>query len=260
MRVLLLGATGNLGSRLIPALLAHKHTVTVYVRSPDKLRGLISTALYDNITITTGDALDSAAVEAATRANNCDAIVNTAGNRMPSGQEQILGKIAASVTSAAIRVGHERGKPFRAWLIGGLGSLEYPGTGGWKLQDYMFDFMSAHHKQTEAVLKAIPTTALQWSLLCVAFMKPASTSIDVLEQPRGNGLAIATGTPPAWRDGWVKYIPFIGRYLNIIGPILSYTTKLEDVADLIAADLASSETKLIGELVAMKDVGGKQAL
>ncbi|KAK4951726.1 hypothetical protein LTR10_009645 [Elasticomyces elasticus] len=260
MRVLLLGATGNLGSRLIPALLAHRHTVTVYVRSPDKLRGLISTALYDNITITTGDAMDSAAVEAAIRANNCDAIVNTAGNRMPSGQEQILGKIAASVTSAAIRVGRERGKPFRAWLIGGLGSLKYPGTEGWKLQDYMFDFMSAHHKQTEAVLKAIPTTDLQWSLLCVAFMKPASINIDVLESPRGNSLSIATGTPPAWRNGWVKYIPFIGRYLNIIGPILGYTTKLEDVADLIAADLANSETRLVGELVAMKEVEQKQAL
>jgi len=42
MRVLLLGATGNLGSRCLPALVAHKHVVTVFVRNSSKLRAMMS--------------------------------------------------------------------------------------------------------------------------------------------------------------------------------------------------------------------------
>jgi uncharacterized protein YbjT (DUF2867 family) len=37
MRVLLLGGTGNLALRCIPALLANRHIVTLYVRNLSKL-------------------------------------------------------------------------------------------------------------------------------------------------------------------------------------------------------------------------------
>lgn len=127
MRVLLLGATGNLGLRLVPTLIVHGHTVTAYVRSASKLRSLLPDELTERISIYEGDALDSSTVEDALRKYNCDAVMNTAGNRVV-GNEQILGKIAASVSSAAIRVGKDRGNPLRAWFIGGLTSLQYPGT------------------------------------------------------------------------------------------------------------------------------------
>ena len=140
MRVLLLGATGNLSLRMITALIAHDHTVTAYVRSASKLRSLFPDGLRETLSIVEGDALDSSAVEDAIRKHKCDAVMNTAGNRVVKG-EQILGKIAASVSSAAIRVGKDRGKPLRAWFIGGLTSLEYPGT-KYQIQDYLFEWMS----------------------------------------------------------------------------------------------------------------------
>ena len=261
MRVLLLGATGNLGLRLIPALLAHKHTVIVYVRSPDKLRQFISPALYNLITVTTGDTLDSSAVEAALRTHSCDALVQTSGTHRPFNEEQELGRMATSVSNAAIRISRERGgKPVRGWVIGGLSSMEYPGTGGWQIQDYMPGWLLLHHYQTELVMKDMSTSEFEWSLLCVAMMRPVSTSIDVLERPRGHGLAVGTGAPPAWKDGWLRYVPFIGVYLNLIGAIMSYTTKLDDVADLIAEDLARNDSSpYVGKFVAMKDVGQKSA-
>ena len=80
MRVLLLGGTGNLGSRLIPALVAHGHHVTAYVRTIDKLRAKISPELFDLIETYQGDALDTAAVQDALQKHDCDAVVNTAGN------------------------------------------------------------------------------------------------------------------------------------------------------------------------------------
>ena len=88
MRILLLGGTGNLGLRLIPALLAHGHEVIAYVRSTFKLRGLVAERLFNAITTHEGDALDSAGVERALRQHDCDAIMNTAGNRIKHEGEQ----------------------------------------------------------------------------------------------------------------------------------------------------------------------------
>jgi uncharacterized protein YbjT (DUF2867 family) len=51
MKVLLLGATGNLGSRLVPALLTHNHNVVAYVRSASKLESLIPATVHEQFTI-----------------------------------------------------------------------------------------------------------------------------------------------------------------------------------------------------------------
>jgi putative NADH-flavin reductase len=256
MRILLLGGTGNLGKRLIPALLAHGHEVIAYVRSVPKLQSLVTPALFNAIKTHEGDALDSAAVEGALRQHNCDAVMNTAGNRVFDGSEQILGKIAASVSSAAIRVGKDRGKPLRAWFIGGLTSLEYPGTGGWKIQDYLPRWGSSHHRGTEEVMMSIDVGQLEWSLLCVAWMQPKSETIDLLAAPQHHQLVVATGKPPEWRDSWIRYLPFVGVYLNLVPAVLSYTTKLEDVADLLAEDFEKgNKSEYVGQFVGMKDVG-----
>jgi nucleoside-diphosphate-sugar epimerase len=129
MRVFLIGATGNLGLRLIPALLVHKHIVTVYVRSPAKLYTLVPSPLVAELTVVVGDATDAAAIKRAIVENRCDAIINTAGNQVPPWREPVLPKIAKAVADAAVEVGKERGgRPLRAWFIGGLNSLEIPKT------------------------------------------------------------------------------------------------------------------------------------
>lgn len=255
MRVLLLGGTGNLGSRLIPALLAHSHVVTAFVRSKSKLQGIISPALFERITIYEGDGLDSEAVEDAIRKNNCDAIMQTSGNiKLPPWGYQVLGKLAESISSAAIRVGKDRGKPLRAWFIGGCNSLEYPGTGGMEINDYMPRRLIRHHIETQVVMSGLSTNDIEWSLLCVAMMVPASEKIELLEGPRGNNLAVGTKAPPEWQDHWVRWIPLIGPYLNLVPAIMSLQTVLEDVADMIAEDFEKgSDSKFIGALVGMKD-------
>ena len=134
MRVLLLGATGNLGSRCIPTLLAHNHNLTVYVRNPAKLHALISPLLISRLTIVVGDATDATGIKSAILDNDCDALVDTAGNQVLPWKENLLAKIARAVSDAATEAGKERGMAMRVWLIGGLGVLEYPGT-GYLLQD-----------------------------------------------------------------------------------------------------------------------------
>ena len=45
MRVLVLGVTGRVGSRLIPALLAHKHEVVAYIRTASKISAEVTAKL-----------------------------------------------------------------------------------------------------------------------------------------------------------------------------------------------------------------------
>jgi putative NADH-flavin reductase len=265
MRVLLLGGTGKLGSRLIPALLGRGHSVVALVRSQQKLRGLLTTDLFSKITIVEGDALSSENIETALGIQNCDALIHAAGGKR---NERLQGPIAQAASDAAVKVGKERGSPLRAWIIGGLGTLEYPGTGGWKIHDYMPLWTTQHHKDTEAVITAIPTHDLKWTLHCVAMMYPESDEtesekkpIDILERPRGHHLVVEADQPPAYRDSWVRWVPILGVYLNIVPLVRSYGTVLEEVAGAIAEEIGEEGDAWVGRVVGMKAVeGGREKL
>ena len=129
MKVLLLGATGNLGSRTLPALLAHGHSVVAYVRSSNKLQALLPPSVFEQVTVVQGDATKSASIKQALLDNRCDAIVNTAGlAAVAPWSKSDLPTIVRAVVDAAQDVGAERGAPLRAWILGGMGALVCPGT------------------------------------------------------------------------------------------------------------------------------------
>ena len=250
MRVLLLGATGNLGSRTIPTLLAHGHNVTAFVRSDTKLRSLLTSELYNMIEVSIGDAGNTEDVYLALKEHSCDCLITTAKIGEPFGHDARLGTFATAISTAAIKLGRDRGKPLRAWFMGGLGSLEYPGTGGWQIQDYMAGWMTAHHRVIERIVKAIDVEDLEWTLLCVPGMRPKSADIGVPDGPRKHGLVTAVGRPPAWEASWVRSVPLVGVYLNLVPVIMGYMAQLEDVAELIAEHLDREE--FVGKLVGFK--------
>lgn len=128
MPVLLLGATGNLGSRLLPALLAHKQQVIVYVRNERKLRELTPSTILDRVTIVTGDATDSDNIRNALIKHDCDALVNSAGiiPVMPWSKPQIQGIIHA-IGAGAVDASKKLNHPIRAWFLGGASILDFPG-------------------------------------------------------------------------------------------------------------------------------------
>jgi len=129
MHVLLLGATGNLGIRLIPALLTHNHTITAYVRSSSKLSNLLPSSIYERLNAIQGDATDSQAIKRAILDSRCDAVINTAGVAAlaPWGKSD-LPVIFRAVVEAVRQASEERKKPLRLWVLGGQGVLFYPGT------------------------------------------------------------------------------------------------------------------------------------
>lgn len=129
MKVLLIGATGNLGIRLVPALLTHGHSVVAFVRSSNRLESLLPTSVYNQITVVQGDAADSVSVKRAILDANCDAVVNTAGvAALPPWGKSELPAIFRAVLGGVREAGMDRERPLRAWFLAGLGVLYYPGS------------------------------------------------------------------------------------------------------------------------------------
>ena len=134
MPVLLLGATGNLGSRLLPALLAHRQKVIVYVRSEPKLREWIPSNILNQVIIVNGDATDSINIRKTLVEHDCVTLINSAGNIsiLPWSEPQIQGIIKA-VATGAVDASKELNRPIRAWFLAGMSILDYPGMAGTQL-------------------------------------------------------------------------------------------------------------------------------
>jgi len=129
MRVLLIGATGNLGIRLVASLITHGHTVIAYVRSSKKLEFVLPPSICSQIEVIQGDAKDAVSMKDAILNHVCDAVVNTAGVAAvaPWGKSD-LPAIFRAVLTAIQEAGKERKNPLRVWFLAGMGVLNYPGT------------------------------------------------------------------------------------------------------------------------------------
>lgn len=126
MKVLLIGATGNIGSRLLPALLAHKHIVSAYVRDPSRLSPDSKSHVQ---TIIKGDGTDAAAIQSAILTHDCDAVVSCAGWAAMTGlQDQgEFPSIFEAVVKAAVEAGKERReRPIRVWFMSSFFILDAP--------------------------------------------------------------------------------------------------------------------------------------
>lgn len=257
MHVLLLGATGNVGSRLLPALLAHSHTVVVLVRSESKLRSVIPSPLLTSVTILQGDASSASTIKAALVYQGCDAIVNSAGlaSILPW-QKPSMQHIIQAVAQGVIDASEELDWPIRAWFLGGMGVLDYPAFPGVKLSRYIPLFME--HAQTHAHLSSLPVQNIQWSMFCPSVMAPKETSIKEDIPEKGNGLKAEKDVPAGFHSWGIDWIPFIGPLVTVLGQAGKYNTSLEDCADWIAADLADGEAEFVGHRVGIIDMGKKK--
>ena len=116
MRIVLYGATGMVGTRILQELLSRGHTVTAVVRDPSKLKA------QNNLTIEKGDLLDADSI--AKLAKGSDVVVSSYGP--PSGaQGPDPAKVSQLVDAVRTMIsGVRRAGAPRIIMVGGAGSLE----------------------------------------------------------------------------------------------------------------------------------------
>ncbi|PVH98119.1 NAD(P)-binding protein [Periconia macrospinosa] len=247
MKVLLIGATGNLGIRLIPALLTYGHDVVAFVRSPKKLASLLPKDIYQRIIVVEGSATNSASICNVILNAQCDAVVNTAGlAALPPWGHSDLPQIFKSVLDGVRKASEERKQPLRVWFLAGQGILHFPGTET-MLSSYIPIYRE--HRQNFRLLQALPVNTLSWSVLCPNTMAPESTDFTVPAKAPTTKLTASATTPPLWYDSWLRYIPLIGKPIVCAINAPRYATTLEQAADFIASDLEQKESQWVGKPV-----------
>jgi putative NADH-flavin reductase len=103
MKLVVLGATGGTGLEIVRQAIQHGHSVTAFVRSPERLK-----PFRDKIAIQQGDLLNSAELEKAIQGH--DAVVSGFGPRVPiaKADANLLEKFAVALTRAMLDAGVRR--------------------------------------------------------------------------------------------------------------------------------------------------------
>jgi putative NADH-flavin reductase len=98
MKLVVLGATGGTGLEIVRQAIEHGHSVTAFVREPERLK-----AFWDRITVKQGDLLNSAELERVIQGQ--DAVLSGFGPRVPvsKADANLLQQFAAALTSAMPR-------------------------------------------------------------------------------------------------------------------------------------------------------------
>ena len=222
MHVLVLGATGYVGGRVVPELLAAGHTVRCAVRLPAKLDGR---AWRDRIEVVRGDVTDRASMDAASAGIDAILFLVHAMDGMPDfAAREAEG--ARTVRDAAAAAGVER-----IVYLGGLGDVD--------------DRLSAHLRSRQEVGRIlaegpVPVTELRAGVVIgsgsVSFemLRHLTEVLPVMTTPRW----VATRTQPiAVRDvlrmlvGVLEVEEAAGRVLEIGGPdVLTYAEMMQRYA------------------------------
>ncbi|WVF72554.1 hypothetical protein IAT40_007371 [Kwoniella sp. CBS 6097] len=244
MKVLLLGSTGNVGSRLLSALLLHGHTPILYLRSTGNLPSRILASIPEDH-IVLGSATDVGSIRDAIEKHDCDAVINAAGVASMFSKTKTFPAIFKAVATAAAEAGEARGNPIRAWFMSGWGLLDSPGTGS-MIYDYLPIFPD--HPPNYRLLQSTSASSLNWSALCAFQMYPAKPldptspssedGLDLAREAQAHRQTVvgAADSPPKWTST-LAWIPFIGSYLNIMANTQRYGTTLEQLVEFIVSDL-----------------------
>jgi putative NADH-flavin reductase len=218
LRVIVFGAGGKLGWRLVAAGLSEGHAVSAFVRDAEKLRQQLGEEAYGRLRVEVGDALDAEAVGRALAGHG--AVVNAAG--MVGDGERFV-QICANVVHQAER---RLAPPRRRWLLGGAAALTIPQTDVLGVDLPGMPKMYRNHKTNHELLRK---STLDWSFMCPGPMVEGDAPT-----PR---LRISTEILSVQVGGWVRWAPRPALTLVMARHLPEMIVSYEDVARLVMANL-----------------------
>jgi len=157
MKVVLFGASGMIGSRILQELVSRGHQVTAVVRNPEKVTAT-------GVTVVKGDVTDAASVAAA--AHGAEAAISAYAP-----PHTAVGTVLTATRSLV--AGLDTAGVKRVLVVGGAGSLEVaPGVQLVDAPDFPQEWkgIALAHRDVLAILKA---SDLEWTYLSpAAFIQP----------------------------------------------------------------------------------------
>ena len=184
-KILVLGATGGTGQRIIRQALAKGYDVTALVRSPEKGAGLTG------VKLAIGDARDEAALRQAIRGQ--DAVVSALGTP-PSPFKEVT--LLSTATRAVVNAMQAEGVS-RLVAITGIGAGDSAGHGGFAFDHLILPLLLRHvyadKNRQEAIIRQ---SGLDWTLVRPAVLndkpgKGAPRALEDLSQFHGGTIARA---------------------------------------------------------------------
>ncbi|MFH5183730.1 NAD(P)-dependent oxidoreductase [Paenibacillus sp. TAB 01] len=179
MKMIVFGATGNTGKRVLGQGISMGHEMTVFVRNAEKLYEQLGEHSAKQVKVIVGDMMDPVSVGAALV--HQDAAVVAAGH---AGQGEEFVRIVDNIISQCERQDSFSG---RVWIMGGAGLLDIPHTNliGNNLPGFPPEYKN--HNRNFARLQQ---TGLDWSIMC------PGTMIDSGGHPDPVHLHVTTETLP----------------------------------------------------------------
>jgi len=148
MRIVILGAGGQLGREVVRALVARRHTVCAAVRRPP------DPPFDSTVEVRLTDARNTAQLRAAI--TGCAAVVNVIG-----GGTLRRNDVASSTTAVAVPAAQEVGVKRYIAMSAGMVALDWP-LFKYVLRPLIFRHILAEHCRVEAIVKA---SALDWTIV-----------------------------------------------------------------------------------------------
>ncbi|MBN8210338.1 SDR family oxidoreductase [Bacillus sp. NTK071] len=155
MRILLLGATGRVGSDILKLAVADQHEIKVLVRSPEKLE------IKENVTIIEGNVLDEETLDEAVQ--GVDVIVSA----LSTDKTTTLSESTPMLIRAMEK--HQVKRIITVGTAGILNSRIEPSL-------YRFESSESKRKTTRAaeehlsVFKALSASELDWTIVCPTYL------------------------------------------------------------------------------------------
>ncbi|WJH36051.1 NAD(P)H-binding protein [Paenibacillus sp. CC-CFT747] len=167
MKIIVFGATGNMGRRVLASAVRTGHEVTAFVRNPEKLMEQQGEPIAGQVNIVAENILDPQSVYQAL--SHQDAAIIAAGS-VANGEEFI--RIVDNIVTSCEDHPQFSG---RVWVMGGAGLLEIPHTSRIGNDLPGIPPMFRYHNENWDRLRR---TKLDWSFLC------PGTMVDGTEEER----------------------------------------------------------------------------
>ncbi|MDD9271902.1 NAD(P)-dependent oxidoreductase [Paenibacillus sp. GCM10023248] len=179
MKIIVFGATGNTGRRVLAQGIQMGHEMTAFVRNSDKLYDQLGEHDAKHVKVIVEDMMDPVSVGEALV--HQDAAILAAGH---AGQGEEFVRLVDNIISQCERQPSFSG---RVWIMGGAGLLDIPYTNliGNNLPGFPPEYRN-HNRNFERLQQ----TQLDWSIMC------PGTMMDTREHPAAVHLHVTTEILP----------------------------------------------------------------